>query len=465
MYIQRKQANFLRSWLAAKDHKPLVLRGARQVGKSTLVELTALENGFDLCTVNFEQKPEYAEHFASNEPQKIIQLLQAQLQLKIIPGKTILFLDEIQQAPQVIISLRYFYEQMPTLHIIAAGSLLEFALSQIKYSIPVGRLEYIYLGPLSFSEFLLGLGEEMTNDFLQKYTFEQTIPIALHDKLLNLLRLYYLIGGMPKAVATYAQTGDLTAVDRVKYSIINTLQDDFSKYGDKKEVMLLRKTFNTIPTLIANKLIYAHIDDKLRSEYVSNAIDKLCLAKICEKVFHSSANGVPLGAEINERHFKILFLDIGLVNTILGVNLLNLKDNDSLILVNKGALAEQMIGQHLAYLRPEYEQPKLYYWNREKVGANSEVDYLITYNMDIIPVEVKAGKAGRLRSLHSFLREKERSLALRFNTNLPLISDEQINTADAKLLKYKLVSLPLYMVEQSYRLLEDLYINAGTFSD
>ncbi len=455
MHIQRSQLKFLIAWANATERQPVIIRGARQIGKSTLVELVANEAGLDLCTINFEQKPEYAEHFVSNEPKKIIQLLQAQLQVSIVPGKTILFLDEIQQAPQIITTLRYFYEQLPQLHVIAAGSLLEFALQEINYSVPVGRIEYLYMGPLNFSEFMLAIGETKAHEFLQQYTFDQIIPHALHDKLLNLLTLYYIVGGMPKAIATYMKTQDLAAVERVKFSIIDTLQDDFAKYASKNELLLLRKCFNTIPTIIGTRAKYSHIDNNVRSEYVARAVDQLCLAKICQKITHTSANGLPFGAEVNEKHFKLLFLDIGLVNTILGISLLNLKNTDSLILINKGALAEQMIGQHLAYMRPDYEPPRLYYWNREKTGSNSEIDYLITSNRNIIPVEVKAGKAGRLRSLHTFLQEKHLDMGLRFNTNLPIMSTEHIKMTGGTDIKYRLMSLPLYCVEQAFRLLSE----------
>lgn len=460
MYIQRNQLQFLCVWGKSAERQPIILRGARQVGKSTLVALLAKELCLDLCTVNFEQKPEYAELFYSNEPHRIIQLLQVQMQFSITPGKTILFLDEIQQTPEVITSLRYFYEQLPQLHVIAAGSLLEFALQEINYSIPVGRVEYLYMGPLSFSEFLLAIGENVACEFLQQYTFDQTIPNALHEKLLDLLSLYYIVGGMPKAVATYANTRELTEAERVKFSIINTLQDDFAKYGTKNELLLLRKCFNKIPYLLGNRLKYAHIDDNSRSEYISQAIDQLCLAKICEKIYHTSANGLPFGAEISDKNFKLLFLDIGLVNTILGINLLDLKNTDNLILINKGALAEQIIGQHLAYMRPYYEPPKLFYWSREKAGSSAELDYLVSSNRIIVPIEVKSGKSGRLRSLHTFLREKGLKTALRFNTNLPVLSNEHLKMQDGTELTYKLVSLPLYCVEQAFRLLSNIRLLA-----
>lgn len=454
MHIHRQQISYLLDWAHKPKHKPIIIRGARQVGKSTLVQLLAHSLGFNLCTVNFEKKPQYAELFASNDPKTIISLLELQLQQTINPGQTILFLDEIQAAPQVINTLRYFYEESPELHILAAGSLLEFALQEMNYSIPVGRIEYMYMGPLSFEEFLTALDEGQAAKYLQTYTLEQKIPGVLHEKFLNLLSLYYIVGGMPEAVASYAENRNLALVERIKSTILETFQDDFAKYAKGENLSLLQKTFNKIPLQIGKKFQYSQVDHTAKSQAISTALDQLCLAKIAEKVLHTSANGIPLGAEINSKQFKVIFLDIGLANTLLGINLLNLIQDEALDLVNKGALAEQLIGQQLLYLRPRYEAPKLFYWAREKAGSAAEIDYIVSLNQHVIPVEVKSGKFGTLKSLHTFVHEKDLHSAVRFNTHLPIASQDTVMLTSGEKISLKLTSLPLYLAGQVYRLVE-----------
>ncbi len=454
MRIQRTQLDYLYDWALMQKRKPIIIRGARQVGKSTLVELLAIKLGFNLCVVDFEKKNQYAELFNSNDPKVIIELLALQLKQTIIPGKTILFLDEIQAAPQIISSLRYFYEDMPELHVLAAGSLLEFALQEMEYSVPVGRIEYMYMGPLSFEEFIGAMQEDQAVQYLQNFTFAQPMPTALHEKFLNLLALYYIVGGMPEAVASYVENRNLALVERIKTAILETFQNDFSKYSKGQALAILQKTFNKIPLQIGKKFQYANIDNMVKSNSIATALDQLCLAKVAEKVFHTSANGTPLAAEKNDKRFKVIFLDIGLVNTLLGINLLNIIHAESLSLINQGALAEQLIGQQLLYLRPPYEAPKLFYWSREKPGSAAELDYIVNLNQYIIPIEVKSGKFGTLRSLHTFLNEKDLHVAMRFNTHLPTISQDTVTTTTGDKLTFKLISLPLYLAGQTYRLIE-----------
>ncbi len=454
MHIHRSQLKYLHDWALQPKHKPLIIRGARQVGKSTVVAMLAEKLDFNLCTVDFEKKPQYCELFNSNEPQTIIELLSIQLKQDIIPGRTILFLDEIQATPQVISCLRYFYESLPELHVLAAGSLLEFALQDMHYSIPVGRIEYMYMGPLSFEEFLLAVDEKQAVDFLHNFRFEQTIPTVLHEKFLKLLANYYIVGGMPEVVASYVEYKNLSLVERIKNAIVDTFQNDFSKYSKGDDLFILQKTFNKIPLQIGNKFQYVNIDNTIKPQKISQALDKLCLAKIATKVFHTSANGIPLGAEQNDKRFKVIYLDIGLVNTILGLNLLDLMQAESLMLVNQGALAEQLIGQQLLDLRPLYETPRLFYWSRDKKGSEAELDYIVNLQQHIIPVEVKSGKSGTLKSLHTFLHEKDLHIAVRVNTNLPLITQDAITMSTGVKLQYKLISLPLYLVGQMYRLIE-----------
>lgn len=441
----------LLAWAKRANRKPLILRGARQVGKSTAVHMLAEALNLELITLNFERFPALASLFASNEPHTIIQLIALQMNQSIQPGKTLLFLDEIQAAPSLLATLRYFYEDMPTLHVICAGSLLEFALESPSFSMPVGRIEYMYLGPMTFEEFLLAINEPLLCDFLKNYHYGQDYPTLIHEKLMHLLKIYLIIGGMPEAIKIYALNKDFREVERVKNMIITTYQDDFSKYAAHGKENILRDVFEKISHFIACKVQYSKINPHSRSIVIAEALKKLVLSRIIYLVNHASCSGIPLGAEINEKVFKPLFLDVGLLSTQLKLSFLDLVHLEELVLANSGILAEQLIGQHLLYDHESYEEPHLYYWQREKKSSQAEVDYVISHRQMIVPIEVKAGKSGALKSLHLFLKEKQLQLGVRFCAQPPSITEKNAEQ------NYTILSLPLYLIGQIKRLIADYY--------
>ncbi len=445
--LSRTVLQDLIAWAKRDSRKPLILRGARQVGKSTSVQILAEALGLELVTLNFERSPALANLFLSNDPHTITQLISLQVGQSIKPGKSLLFLDEIQAAPQLLATLRYFYEELPELHLICAGSLLEFALENPQFSMPVGRIEYMYLGPLTFEEFLTASGEQPLCDFLKKYQLTEDYPAIIHEKLMHLLKTYLIVGGMPEAIKIYALNKDFMDVQRVKSTIIATYQDDFSKYAKRGEENRLREVFEKIGRSIACKVQYSKLNPNVKSNLIADALNKLALARVIHLIHHSSCNGIPLGAEINEKIFKPLFLDAGLLSTQLQLSFLDLANVDELIFANSGAIAEQFIGQHLLYDHPSYEKPKLYYWQREKKSSQAEVDYVISQQQMIIPIEVKSGKTGTLRSLHLFLQEKQLPLGIRFSAQMPSITEK--NNQE----NYRILSLPLYMVGQIRRLI------------
>ena len=450
--MYRHQLSYLTEWLKVKHRKPIVIRGARQVGKSTLVRLLSEQCGFDLIELNFERNPELASFFKSHDPHKITQLISLQTGKTIQPGHTLLFLDEIQGSAEAIVALRYFYEEFPELHILCAGSLLEFTLSQAGFSMPVGRIEYLHLGPMTFAEFLLAVGEKALADFIAHYQIFEEIPKPIHEKLMDIVKIYFVTGGMPESIKAYAEDNTFKTSEKVKQSILSTYRDDFGKYASITKHDLIRKVFNKIPTLIGNKFKYSHISSENKPACIATALNQLCLARVAWKVHHTSANGVPLGAEQNDRFFKVLFLDIGLVSTSLGLNYLNLMEVDELNFVNNGSLTEQFIGQHLLYAQMPYEEPNLYYWAREKKSSYAELDYVISYGQQIIPIEVKAGKTGQMKSLHLFLKEKQRHLGVRFNSAPPSQMDTTTKLPDGSSVDFRFLSLPLYLVGQLSRL-------------
>ncbi|MBT3198734.1 MAG: ATP-binding protein [Phycisphaerales bacterium] len=452
--MQRHATDILIDWKNRSNRKPMVIRGARQVGKSHLVRMFGQKHFDNVIEVNFEQEAWAEDLFAQKNPADTLAFLEARYKQRIVAGETLLFLDELQAGPKALASLRYFYEQTPQLHIIAAGSLLDFVLQDHNFSMPVGRIEYLHLGPMSFEEFLLANGDEIKIQRLQEFSPGDDFGDALHKSLMEDFRKYCIIGGMPEAVQAYIDTNSYLDVQRILEGILATYQDDFSKYSGRVNQTLLRKAFSRIPLLVGQKIKYTNIDQRERSQNVANAMELLELARIITRVTHTHANGVPLGGEVNRRDFKTLFLDVGLLCRACRLDITEILDTNELLMVNSGAICEQFIGQHLLYNAPSYQQPELYCWMRQKAGTNSEVDYVIQHGTRIIPVEVKAGTTGRLKSLHVFVMEKHHNFALRFNADTPSIMNAETAVASRDKKEFRLLSLPLYMVGQTNRLIK-----------
>ncbi|MBN2536150.1 MAG: ATP-binding protein [Spirochaetales bacterium] len=454
--MYRFAEEYLKEWRIKSNRKPLIIRGARQVGKSYLIREFAYNYFENVIEIDFEKKLQLKSLFVSNDINIIIRNLEIQFKTTVIPGKTLLFFDEIQAAPEILKTLRYFYEDLPDIHIITAGSLLEMVFSDHSFSLPVGRVEFLYLGPFTFEEFLLGTGEEKIYSFLTGLSIKDNIPESIHNKILSLLKIFLIIGGMPEAIKIYHKEKSLRAVDMVNESIITTFQDDFNKYGTKADRIRMIKLFQRIPLIIGKKFKYSRIDSSERSKDIKAALNLLDNARVITSVFHSSGNGLPLGAEKNEKHFKIIFLDVGLLSKLSGLNILVLDQADDILTINNGVMCEQFIGQHLLYFKDWYQKPELYYWIRERKNSSAEIDYLITFKNMIIPVEVKAGKTGTLKSMQLFFCEKDCHIGLRFNTDTPSVFGGTTSLPGSKGVAFKLLSLPLYLVGQAGRLLGEM---------
>ncbi|OGV54945.1 MAG: hypothetical protein A2X45_02695 [Lentisphaerae bacterium GWF2_50_93] len=451
--MRRLAMDYLVSWKNNPRRKPLVFRGARQVGKSYLARKFAELHMGGIAEINLEKTPEAGDLFADKSPMKILPRLEMLTGTKIIPGKTLLFLDEIQATPDVFASLRYFHEVIPSLHIIAAGSLLEFVLCEHDFSMPVGRIEYLHLGPVTYEEFLAGSGRVHLAEFLGQHEVVNELPLPVHEQFMGAFREYLAIGGMPEAIQAFVDSSSFLETDKVKQSILSTYQDDFSKYGKRVNVQRLRHVFQKLPMLVGGKFMHSRVDNDAQARDIGEALRMLCLAKVACKVHHSSCNGVPLSAEADEKKFKVLFLDVGLLSRACGLSLLEFEKAQDIMLVNSGAVCEQFIGQHLLYSKQFFDDPELHYWSREKRQSSAEVDYVLSQGNQIIPVEVKAGKTGRLKSLHAFLKEKKRKFGIRFNSDLPSLLDTAAVLPTEESIDYRLLSLPLYMVGQLRRLI------------
>ncbi len=454
--MERFALQYIQKWMAKKRRKPLILRGARQTGKSTLVRLFAQRQTLKLNEVNLEKHLYLNEVFQSLDINRIINELEAITGSNLKHKGSILFLDEIQATPHALQALRYFYEETPDICIIAAGSLLEFTLSDHSFPMPVGRIEYYHLGPMTFKEFLGEIRPDLLK-YIAAYNFPDKIPDAAHKQLNENLRVYFFTGGMPEAVLAYKETGSVTDVTDVHRSISDTYLDDFSKYGRHIDLILMQQVFRYIPRTLGTKIKYSNVAREKKSRDVKRIIDLLVNARVCHKVYHSHSDGVPLFARINENIYKLIFMDIGIVNHICGNDFRTIQSLLTHKVINEGGLAEQFIGQHLILLKNE--APTLFYWVRQGKSSNAEVDYVISNHNKVYPVEVKSGKSGSLKSLQQFVLAENNSIAIRFDLNPPSIQDVSHIapvSGENRHAEYKLISLPLYMAEELLRTLDSL---------
>ncbi len=425
-------------WKTKPDRKPLIVRGARQVGKTFIIEQFGEKHFESLVTVNFEEIKEAKKAFEGDlTPTLILRDLSARLNKPIIPGKTLLFLDEIQACPNALISLRFFKEQMPQLHLIAAGSLLEFIIEDDRFSFPVGRIEYLYMRPLSFVEFLEAKGETKALEWIQEATWKDPIGSATHESLIRSVQEYFIVGGMPEAVISFLGQQQFLKLDEIHQSLLNTYENDFSKYPRSAKQKFMRLLFERAPRLVGEHFKYAKIHPHAQSRDYLEALDVLSRTGIIHQVFSNSAAGIPLEVQKNEKRFKLLFLDIGLLPHATATSITDASD---LISLNRGVLAEQFVGQELVAYGKTYKPALLYYWEREKKGSQAEVDYIVEITSRIVPIEVKAGSQGRLRSLRQFLSEKKSPVGVRIS-EAPLTIENGI------------LSIPFYMIQELPRLI------------
>jgi hypothetical protein len=405
-YIPRKIDEELQIWRNQPERKLLLLRGARQVGKSSAVR--HLAKSFDhFIEVNFDENPEYAALFEQSlSPREVCEQLALLTQTPIVEGKTLVFFDEIQSCIPAISALRYFYEKMPNLHVIAAGSLLEFALSEVP-SYGVGRVRSLFLYPFSFQEFLVASGEFGLIDYVKDSGFAKALPELIHQKLQNYLQKFLVIGGMPEAVSSYVRFGNMLEVQRILDDLVISIEADFAKFRNRVPAIRIREVFNSVVQQVGNKFTYTFGNSSLTILQVKQALDLLTLAGLIYPVTHSSCNGLPLGAEINVKKRKFLLFDTGIFQRILGLNMAELLLESDFSVINKGNIAELYVGLEWIKNTSCYENWDLHYWQRESKNAQSEVDYVVQNKGQILPIEVKSGTKGAMQSMYLFLEEKK----------------------------------------------------------
>jgi uncharacterized protein len=438
--FSRNIVDLLYDWKNKKDRKPLVVRGARQVGKTSAIHQFGNEAFKSYIPINLEIES-HAALFARMLPiAELIQLIQLKFNKKISPGATLLFIDEVQNSAIAMNQLRYFHEEMPGLHVIAAGSLLEVKMKSEGFSFPVGRVEYCYLHPVTFDEFLGAQGETEALRYLISVKQDTVISEEIHTMLQKKFNTYLLVGGMPEAVAHYAESRSFIDVDPVYESILTGLRDDVSKYASDTKAKYIQHIIEHASKYVGLPVKYEKFgESSFRSREMSEAFDVLEKAMLINRVFASTSKQMPVIGNLKKSP-KLLHLDIGLVNYQLGVRS-EIAMTEDINAVYHGQVAEQIAGQSLLAMNPR-RHVILHYWRREEKGATSEVDYLIVITDRLIPIEVKSGKTGTLRSLHNLMDESRNDFAVRIYSGPLRI--EKVTTPNKK--KFTLLSVPFYLL-------------------
>lgn len=458
MYYSRIIDRHLTEWAQRKEHKPLLLRGARQIGKSTAVRHLA-EQFDSFVEINFEKQPSYKALFEKDlDVKRIVPLLSAMAKRSITMGRTLLFLDEIQDCPQAIMALRYFREDMPELHVVAAGSLLEFALDELP-TFGVGRIHSMYMYPMTFDEFLLANGDRLLLDLRNQASAAYPLDDIIYTQLVDHLRTFMLVGGMPESVAKWVETHDYLQCQEIQDDILTGYEDDFPKYRKKIDPILLRQTMRSAAMQATKKFVYAQVPGNYTSAEVKKALDMLTKAGIIIPVTHTSASGLPLGDGSDQSIRKMLLLDTGLMLRLQNMTMGDVSEITTHILtstaaelVNKGSIAEMLAGlEYLHYLSPNLRHEQ-YYWVRQAKNSLAEIDYVLPLQSQVVPMEVKAGVQGGMKSLWEFMREKDLTHAIR--CTLENFGSFDYTDTKAEGSTRHVTICPLYAVSQLQRLMK-----------
>lgn len=436
----------LQAWLVDERRKPLVLRGARQVGKTWLVRELARQRNLTLLEVNLERDPTLAKAFQAADAGRVFGDLALLRDHRAAPADSLLFIDEIQAAPEVLARLRWFAEEMPELPVVAAGSLLEFALADFSHSMPVGRVSYAYVEPLGFPEYLEAHAQEPLLERLRAWQPGVEISSAVHEKAREWFDRYQMVGGMPAVVVADAQGADAKTCRDIQRDLLHTYQDDFSKYAGRIDTRVLRQVLLAVVASLGEKFVYSTVGDGVKLEPARRSLEMLAAARLCRLIPHTAANGLPLAAEKNDRLRKAALLDVGLAHALWNTPALgNFPRWENMAPGIRGGIGEQMAAQQLHLLSGGFtREGQLFHWRREG-GRAGEIDYLLELHGMILPVEVKSGAAGSMKSLHQFMHDKHLPLALRLDRNPPSLQAMEISTTQGQPVRYTLLNLPHYL--------------------
>lgn len=446
----------LDSWSVDPHRKPLVIRGARQVGKSTLVRQFAQSAGLRLAELNLEKHASLLESFRSRDVQKILQQIGFLLERRVDPKSDLLFLDEIQAIPEAYAALRYFHEDLPELRVVAAGSLLEVMLDDAEIPMPVGRLQFLSLGPMTFFEFLRANGKEMLAGELARFGSGGTKEISrpVHEAALDEYWNYLYLGGMPEVIARWIEDREPTRARELQIEILETYQSDFGKYRKRIPQLRLEKVFDYAARNVGRKVKYSDISREDQSRDIKPALELLEKARVITRICHSNATRIPLEATRDEKVSKLLFLDVGLMGASLGLRAADFRDRSRISPAVLGSLAEQFVGQHFVATL-NVGVPRIHYWLREGKTQNAEVDFVLQSGAEVIPVECKSGVRGTHKSLVQFADVVGAARAIRFDLNPPSRQALRLRTPLGKGVQFELFTFPLYLAEKGAALLSD----------
>lgn len=445
--MRRRLTAALLDWFDDPQRRPMVLRGARQVGKTWLVRDLASQRNRDLVEANFEREPRLQQAFTSNDPRRMVADLGLALQRDITADRSLLFLDEVQAAPTVLNSLRWFAEEMPELPVVAAGSLLEFALSDEAVRVPVGRITYRHVEPMDFAEFLLAHGQDRLLDRLRGWQTGGTIASLVHETAATWYERFAMVGGMPAVVAADVESADAARCRRLQADLITAYRDDFARYVGRMEPAILDRVLLAVADQLGSKFVHARVGEGVKQHQARNALELLSQARLVTQVAHATGTAPPLGGSLHARNRKVILLDVGLAHALLATPAGTATPRwDQLADAMRGKLSAQLAGQQLRALDPaEGGAPALYYWQRGG-GRAGEIDFLIQVGHLVVPVELKSGTAGSMKSLHLFVHERGLRLALRIDANPPSLQELDVKTTLGQSARYRILNLPGYLL-------------------
>lgn len=430
--MYRKEFSALQEWKASSNRKPLIIKGARQVGKTWLIKEFGKMAYEQVAYINFESSPVLRQVFDLDfEIQRILSAIRIETGIDPKPGNTLLIFDEIQEAPKALTSLKYFAENEPDYHVIAAGSLLGILLSKGS-SFPVGKVSFLELYPLNFTEFLTAIGQGQLANAIQNKEW-QTLTL-FREKLINFLKQYFFTGGMPEAVSTFAQTGDVQQVRQVQQFILNSYEQDFAKHAPAEIVPRIRMVWNGIPAQLAKenrKFIYGQLKQGARASAFEMALLWLEDCGLVYKVNQVTKPGMPLKAYEDSSAFKLFMVDTGLLGALSGLDASSLLDGNKLFEEFKGAMTEQYVLQQLL----AQKKGDVYYYSPQ--NARMEIDFVIQAGKNIIPIEVKAGENLHSKSLRTYCEKFQPESAIRTS-----LSDYRQETW--------MINVPLYAIETAF---------------
>lgn len=453
--MKRRVTQSLTAWMESPDRRPLVLRGARQVGKTWLARDLAERSGRSLVELNFEREPARSRLFASNDPHQILGELGLHLGQRISPGTNFLLLDEIQAAGDLLAKLRWFYEEAPELPVVAAGSLLEFTLGDHSFSMPVGRISFRRIEPLSFAEFLEAHAQVPLLERLEAWRPGQDLSPVAHATALTWFDRYAMVGGMPAIVAADANGRPPSELRSLQSELLATYRADFAKYAGRMDRNVLDSVLTSVAGSMGGKFVYARAAEGVKQHQAKRALQLLAAAQLVTVIRYTAANGIPLGAETKDTSRKAALLDVGLLHPLLGTPAGSTFPGwDSLVPDLKSRLTEQLTAQQLRLLADPHQEAALYYWHREG-GRPGEIDHVIQMHGKVIPLELKAGTSGAMKSLHQFMFDKKLSFAIRVDRNAPSLSTLDLKTTQGDPVRYQLLSLPLYLLWNLEAILAD----------